>query len=69
MADRHVYTVADVAEILRVSRKTIYNLIRDDNLAVVRVRGQIRITSRALDEYLTKGGDKNAKRNPRELVP
>jgi len=51
-----VYTVSEAAEILRVSSKTIYRLISDGTIECVRVRGSIRITRRALDEFLEQGG-------------
>lgn len=47
-----VYTVADVADILRVSTKTVYQLIREGDITGIRVRGQIRITSDELEKYL-----------------
>ena len=50
-----VYTVREIAEILRVSEKTAYKLIRDQELPYIRVRGQIRITAMALDFYLQGG--------------
>ena len=69
MHDACVYTVREVAEMLKVSVKTVYNLVHDGELASIRVRGQIRITSYALDEYLRKVGEQNERRYPRELVP
>lgn len=50
-----VYTVAEIAQILKISEKTAYKLIRDQELPCIRVRGQIRIAAMALDIYL-KGG-------------
>ena len=52
------YTVKEIARILRVSEKTAYKLIRDQELPHLRVRGQIRITAKALDIYL-QGGMQN----------
>lgn len=69
MRDACVYTVQDVAKLLRVSLRTAYNLVRDGDLAAIRVRGQIRISSYALDEFLQKGGGQNEREHPRELVP
>jgi len=42
---RHVYTVQEVTDLLRVSTKTVYAIVRDRELSSIRVRGQIRITS------------------------
>ena len=55
MSENCVYTVNDVASILKVSTKTVYALIHDKQLKSIRVRGQIRIPSKALDVFL-KGG-------------
>lgn len=48
----HVYTVRDVSLLLKVSTKTVYGLIHDQQLKCIRVRGQIRITSEQLTNYL-----------------
>lgn len=50
-----VYTVADVADILHVSQKTVYRLVKEGDITGIRVRGQIRITSTALEQYLQGG--------------
>ena len=47
-----VYTVSEIAEILKVSKKTVYGLIHDRKLECVWVKGQIRITSGHLENYL-----------------
>lgn len=56
--DVGVYTIAEIARILKISEKTAYKLIRDQELPYIRVRGQIRITAIALDCYL-QGGMQN----------
>lgn len=68
MHDICVYTVQDVADLLQVSTKTIYNMIRDGELDAIRVRGQIRVASCALDTYISKGGSPNAEEHSRDLV-
>jgi len=50
-----VYTVAEMARILKVSEKTAYRLIQEQEIPHIRVRGQIRITAMALDTYLQGG--------------
>lgn len=50
-----VLTVEEVADILRVKPRVVYNLVRDGAIRSVRAGRQIRIPSEALDEYL--GGD------------
>lgn len=62
--EMRVYTVKDMAEILRVSEKTVYGLIHDQKIECVWVRGQIRVTSEQLAYYLQGGAD-NARRNKR----
>lgn len=47
-----VYTVRDVAELLQLSTKTVYQIIKARELEVIRIRGQIRITDTALRTYL-----------------
>lgn len=47
-----VYTVSEMAKILKISEKTAYRLIQDQEIPHIRVRGQIRITAKALDNYL-----------------
>lgn len=50
-----VYTVSEIALLLKVSEKTVYKLIHDQQLNAFWVRGQIRISSEQLNQYL-KGG-------------
>jgi len=47
-----VYTVRDVAELLQLSTKTVYQIIKAKELEAIRIRGQIRITDTALRTYL-----------------
>lgn len=47
-----VYTVSEVARILRVSPRTVYKIIQAGELQAIRVRGQYRITADALQIYL-----------------
>jgi len=53
-----VYTVSEVAEILKVSEKTVYKEVKEGNLKSVKVRGSIRVSNKFLEEYLKifKGG-------------
>ena len=62
--DIYVYSVKDVAQKLKVSDKTVYGLIHDQQLKCIWVRGQIRITSEQLDAYL-RGGMDNERSNER----
>lgn len=55
MQEHKVYTVTEVADILKVSNKTVYNIIHAGDLHAVWVRGQVRITSQALEHFLEGG--------------
>ncbi len=52
MNEVEVYTTREIATILRVSNKTVYKIIHDGDLEAIWVRGQIRITSQALQRYI-----------------
>ena len=49
-------TIAEVAASLRVSRMTVYRLVRAHTLAAIRVGKSYRITEQAVEEYLGKAG-------------
>lgn len=55
MDDYHIYKVQDIAQILQVCTKTVYQIIKDGDLGVIRVRGQIRVTATALKKYMEGG--------------
>jgi|GEM_PF-1668720 excisionase family DNA binding protein len=44
----------DVAEVLAVSKVTVYRLARTGELASVRIRGQVRFRPEAVEEYLAR---------------
>jgi len=48
--------VAEVAEALRVSVRTIYNLLDSGALRGVRVGRAWRVTESALEEFIAQGG-------------
>ncbi|QPK83465.1 helix-turn-helix domain-containing protein [Corynebacterium qintianiae] len=45
-------TVAEVAEIMRVSKMTVYRLVHAGDLPAVRVGRSFRVNERAVSEYL-----------------
>lgn len=49
-------TVSEAAQVLRVSSKTMYRIIRTREINCVQVRGQYRISSQAIAEYIERGG-------------
>ena len=56
MADRAPFlTVAEVAEILRVSNMTVYRLINAGQLPAVRVGKSYRLTEADVDRFLEQG--------------
>jgi excisionase family DNA binding protein len=48
-------TVAEVADVLRVSNMTVYRLIKAGQLPALRVGKNYRIRSQDLDEFLVTG--------------
>jgi len=50
------YTVAEVAQMMRVSGMTIYRLIRAGELRALRVGHSYRVPTEALEDYLASGG-------------
>lgn len=47
-----VYTLEEVADILKVSVSTVRRLIKEGQLKTVRVRTQLRVTKEELDRFL-----------------
>jgi len=45
-------TVAEVAEVMRVSKMTVYRLVHSGELASVRVGRSFRVPERAVHDYL-----------------
>lgn len=50
--DMNVYLVEEVAEILRVSKRKVYEIIAQRQLKVVRIGKSIRVPRQYLDEYV-----------------
>jgi len=46
------YTPSEVAGLLRVTRTTVYKMLRGGEIPSVRVGGQYRVSRRELDAYL-----------------
>jgi excisionase family DNA binding protein len=49
-----LYTLEEVARILRVSVATVRRMIDDKELEAIKVRGQWRVRKEVLDRYLGK---------------
>jgi excisionase family DNA binding protein len=54
MSQQQMYTLKEVAKILRVSEQTVRRLINEGKLSSIRVGIQIRITQSSLDAYLSQ---------------
>ena len=46
-----VYTVLEAARLLLLTEQTVYQMVRDGEIGSLRVRGDIRITSRHLERW------------------
>lgn len=55
MADIKVYTPAEVAELLKLSRQTIYNYIIDGKLHAVQFGREYRVTEEDLKAFIKTG--------------
>lgn len=53
---QELLTVAEVADVLRVSTMTVYRLVKRDELVALRVGRSYRIRRTDLDDYLAAGG-------------
>ena len=52
MAEFTTYTLNEVAEILKVTRRTIYNYVKAGKIPATKVGHQWRVTEQALKEFL-----------------
>ena len=55
MADIKVYTLKEVADIIKVTRRTLYNYIKDNKLKAVKIGKHWRVSEQSLQEFLTVG--------------
>ncbi|MDD7352123.1 MAG: helix-turn-helix domain-containing protein [Peptoniphilaceae bacterium] len=49
-----LYTVAEIAEILKVNKNAVYELINSGKLPAIKGVGRIKITEEAFTEYIRK---------------
>ncbi len=52
MTDEYLYTIEEVATLLRVKRRTVRKIMDDGDLPAIRVRNQYRIPQSALEAYM-----------------
>ena len=50
--EKRSYSVAEVAEILGVSKRSVYKLCSSGELKNVRIRTKLRISKKSVDEWL-----------------
>ena len=50
-----LYTLQEVADILHVTRKTIYNYMKAKKIKAIKVGRTYRVTQEELNKYLTEG--------------
>jgi len=55
MADIRVYTLDEVAEILKVTKRTLYNYVKDKKLEAFKIGKYWRVTEDNLKSFLTIG--------------
>ena len=62
MAERRFLTLADVGEVLNISSSQTYALVRSGELPAIQVggRGQWRVETRVLEEYIAKAYERTA---------
>lgn len=54
MADLRVYTLNEVADILKVTKRTLYNYIKAEQLPAVKMGKYWRITEENLQAFISK---------------
>jgi excisionase family DNA binding protein len=52
LSEVHLLTVAEVAEILRLSKMTVYRMVNSGVLPALKVGRSVRIPKHVVDEYL-----------------
>lgn len=58
MTDLKTYTPDEVAEILKVTRRTVYNYIKNEDLKAVKIGKYLRISGTNLQEFIEHGTSK-----------
>ncbi|MBW4258516.1 helix-turn-helix domain-containing protein [Methanobacterium sp. YSL] len=54
MAEVKLYTVEEIAEILRVTERTIYNYIKEEDLPAIKIGKHWRVRHEHLEQFLEK---------------
>ena len=53
--DIEVYTLKEIIDLLQVTRRTLYNWIKDGKLRAFRVGKEWRVTKEALEDFIQTG--------------
>ena len=53
--DLEIYTLKEVEDLLQVTRRTLYNWIKDDKLEAFKTGKDWRVTREALDAFIQNG--------------
>ncbi|EHG5965502.1 TPA: helix-turn-helix domain-containing protein [Enterococcus faecalis] len=56
---KETYTIKEVAELLSISNKTAYKLIKENRFAVVRIGRVIRVSKKSFDNWLNNVANTN----------
>ena len=55
MAEKRVYTLDEIAALLKITKRTIYNYIKGNKLKAVKVGKYWRVTEENLNDFLKRG--------------
>lgn len=58
MTEKKVYTIDELVQMLQVTRRTIYNYIKEGKIKAVKIGKYWRVTDKALEEFLTPASDR-----------
>lgn len=50
-----LYTLLEAQDILKVTRRTLYNYVKSGKLKAVKIGREWRVTQESLKEFITKG--------------
>ena len=50
-----VYTLDEVAEVLKITRRTLYTYVKEDKLKAVKIGREWRVSEAALQDFINKG--------------
>lgn len=50
--ESRVYTVKEIAKLLKIGRNSAYALVKDENFKIMRIGNSIRISKKSFDEWM-----------------